>query len=196
MSGSLSLSGRNLTLARLRRALGDDQRLVLATAARARIRASRRTVDRLRHDPTPHYGINTGFGILAHHPRARRRHRETPGKPDPQPRRRRRRTRSPAEIVQLMLLLKINALAVGLSACVTERVVDYLMRFTTPTLSPVVYAKGSLGASGDLAPLAHMVLPLLGLGEMDLPRRKTPPPPGAPALGLKPLGSSPRRASA
>lgn len=165
MPGSLSLSGRNLTLARLRAALAGDQRLTLTAAARARIRASRRTVDRLRHDPTPHYGINTGFGILAHQrvPAADIEKLQenlilshAVGVGD----------EVPAEIVRLMLLLKINGLAVGLSG-VTERVVDYLIRFYNADALPVVYTKGSLGASGDLAPLAHMVLPLLGLGEMD-----------------------------
>ena len=164
MSRILPLSGRKLTLARLRTAIAQEQRLVLTAGARSRLRASRQLVDRLRHDPAPHYGINTGFGILAHQrvPTADLEQLQenlilshAVGVGDEV---------SP-EIVRLMLLLKINGLAVGLSG-VTERVVNYLLRFYNEDALPVVYTKGSLGASGDLAPLAHLVLPLLGLGEM------------------------------
>ena len=91
-----------------------------------------------------------------------------------------------AEIVRLMLLLKVNGLAVGRSG-VTERVVDYLIRFYNADALPVVYSKGSLGASGDLAPLAHMVLPLLGLGEMDYQGKRLTAAKVLKLLGLKPL---------
>ncbi len=165
MPGTLPLSGRNLTLARLRTAIIRDERLALAPAARARIRASRRTVDALHDDPAPHYGINTGFGILAH--------QRVPASDIEQLQENLILSHAvgvgdevPAEIVRLMLLLKVNGLAVGLSG-VRPVIVDRLIRFYNEDALPVVYTKGSLGASGDLAPLAHLVLPLLGLGEMD-----------------------------
>ncbi|MBI2814699.1 MAG: histidine ammonia-lyase [Opitutae bacterium] len=185
MPGTLPLSGRNLTLARLRAALSADQRITLTADARARIRASRKLVDQLRHDPTPHYGINTGFGILAHQrvPPADIEklqenlilsHAVGVG------------AEVPAEIVRLMLLLKVNGLAVGLSG-VTPRVVDHLLRFYNADALPIVYTKGSLGASGDLAPLAHMVLPLLGLGDMHFKGHRRKATAVLRKLGLKPL---------
>lgn len=164
MPGTLPLSGQNLTLTRIRRAIARDEKLALTADARRRMRASRQIVDALHDDPAPHYGINTGFGILAHQrvPTADIEKLQenlilshAVGVGD----------EVPAEIVRLMLLLKINGLAVGMSG-VTQRVVDYLIRFYNEDALPVVYTKGSLGASGDLAPLAHLVLPLLGLGEM------------------------------
>jgi len=185
MPGILILSGRKLTLARLRTALARDERLALAPGARTRIRASRRIVDRLHHDPAPHYGINTGFGILAHQrvPAADIEKLQenlilshAVGVGD----------EVPAEIVRLMLLLKVNGLAVGMSG-VREKVVDYLIRFYNADALPVVYTKGSLGASGDLAPLAHMVLPLLGLGEMDFQGRRVAATAVLKTLGLQPL---------
>src|SRR3954466_2589146 len=185
MPGILPLSGRKLTLARLRTALARDERLVLTPAARARIRASRRLVDRLRNDPTPHYGINTGFGVLAYQrvpPADIEKLQENlilshaVGVGD----------EVPAEIVRLMLLLKVNGLAVGLSG-VTEQVINYLIRFYNADALPVVYTKGSLGASGDLAPLAHLVLPLLGLGEMDYQGKRLPAAAVLRELRLKPL---------
>ena len=185
MSGTLSLTGRNLTLAGLRVAAARGQRLALAPAALRRIRASRAIVDGLHDDPTPRYGINTGFGALAHQriPAADLEKLQenlilshAVGVGD----------EVPAGIVRLMLLLKVNGLAFGLSG-VTPRVVDYLLRFYNAGALPVVYTKGSLGASGDLAPLAHMVLPLLGLGQMTFRGRHRPAKAVLRQLGLKPL---------
>lgn len=184
MPGKLLLSGQNLTLARLRAARDQRPALALAPAARRRIRASRAIVDRLRDDPTPHYGINTGFGILAH--------QRVPSADLEQLQHNLILSHAvgvgaevPADIVRLMLLLKVNGLAAGLSG-VTEAVVDRLIRFYNEDALPVVYTKGSLGASGDLAPLAHLVLPVLGLGEMDF-RGRLPAKTVLKQLGLVPL---------
>jgi len=68
-------------------------------------------------------------------------------------------------IVRLMLLLKIHALSLGKSG-VQVQTVQRLVDFFNYNITPVVYEQGSLGASGDLAPLAHLVLPLLGMGEV------------------------------
>ncbi len=185
MPGTLSLSGRDLTLARLRTALARRENIALAPAARRRVRASRAIVNRLHDSPEPLYGINTGFGVLAHQrvPSAdieRLQHNlilsHAVGVGD----------KVPADIVRLMLLLKVNGLAVGLSG-VTEPVVDHLIRFYNADALPVIYTKGSLGASGDLAPLAHMVLPLLGLGEMTYKGRRQSTRVVLQALKLKPL---------
>jgi len=70
----------------------------------------------------------------------------------------------PKQIAKLMLLLKINSLCLGFSG-VRVSLVKHLIKFYNKDLIPVIYEQGSLGASGDLAPLAHMSLPLLGKGE-------------------------------
>lgn len=69
------------------------------------------------------------------------------------------------DIVRLMLLLKIHALSLGKSGVQVETV-QRLIDFFNERITPVIYEQGSLGASGDLAPLAHLVLPLLGMGEV------------------------------
>ncbi|MFI5337815.1 MAG: aromatic amino acid lyase, partial [Opitutales bacterium] len=185
MLGVLPLTGQGLTLDRLRLAIARRQKLSLPPAARRRIRASRAIVDRLHDDPEPHYGINTGFGILAH--------QRVPSADLEKLQRNLILSHAvgvgdevPPEIIRLMLLLKVNALALGLSG-VTEQVVDTLIRFYNEDALPVVYTKGSLGASGDLAPLAHMVLPLLGLGEMTFRGRRRTARTVLKALGLAPL---------
>ncbi|MDX5418859.1 MAG: aromatic amino acid ammonia-lyase, partial [Hymenobacteraceae bacterium] len=71
----------------------------------------------------------------------------------------------PQEVVKLMLLLKIQSLAYGHSG-VQLKTVKRLIDFYNRDIYPVVYQQGSLGASGDLAPLAHLCLPLIGLGEV------------------------------
>jgi histidine ammonia-lyase len=179
------LSGEGLKLAVIRDLLRQRARLDLTPAAWGKVGASRAIVDRLLAGDQSYYGINTGFGALAHT-------RIAPGdieklqenlilshavgvgrEIDP-------------VIVQLMLLLKANALALGLSG-VRPVLVEYLLRFHNAGISPVVYAKGSLGASGDLAPLAHLTLPLLGLGEAWMDGVKRPAPAALAALGLAPL---------
>ena len=72
----------------------------------------------------------------------------------------------PQEIVKLMLLLKIQSLSFGHSG-VQRDTVTRLVDFYNNDVVPVVYQQGSLGASGDLAPLAHLSLPLIGMGEVD-----------------------------
>lgn len=79
----------------------------------------------------------------------------------------------PQEIVQLMLLLKIQSLSYGKSG-VQLQTVERLKDFYNKGVYPVVYQQGSLGASGDLAPLAHLVLPLLDLGEVYYKGKKYP----------------------
>ncbi len=71
----------------------------------------------------------------------------------------------PQEVVRLMLLLKIQGLCLGYSGISLE-VVNRLLLFYNQNVTPVIYSKGSLGASGDLAPLAHLSLPLMGKGEV------------------------------
>ena len=76
----------------------------------------------------------------------------------------------PREIVRAMLLLRANTLALGHSGC-RPLLVDRLLDFLRLGIHPVVPEQGSLGASGDLAPLAHLALPLIGRGEVGVPGR-------------------------
>ena len=142
-------------------------RLTLAEGACRRIERSRERLEALAAGDEPVYGVNTGFGHLC----TRRidtdqlaRLQENlllshavgvgPAVPD--------------EIVRLMMLLKIVALAQGYSGVRLETV-KLLAGLLDADLLPVVPTRGSLGASGDLAPLAHMVLPLIGRGTVRRP---------------------------
>jgi histidine ammonia-lyase len=135
----------------------------LSDAARERMRAGREVVEAAAADPARTYGVNTGFGRLVTKTippeladelqvRLLRSHACGVGEPYPD------------EIVRAALLLRANALATGCSGArveVAELVVECLNR----GLLPKVPSRGSVGASGDLAPLAHLALPLIGEGE-------------------------------
>ncbi|HPE86580.1 MAG TPA: histidine ammonia-lyase [Bacteroidales bacterium] len=120
---------------------------------------------------TPIYGINTGFGSLYDH-------RISPEQLNTL---QENLVKShacgcgeevPVAVIRMMLLLKIQSLSYGHSGVqlsTVERLIDFFNR----DIIPVVYQMGSLGASGDLAPLAHLSLPLLGLGEVYFEGRKT-----------------------
>ncbi|MBS0658192.1 MAG: histidine ammonia-lyase [Verrucomicrobia bacterium] len=160
---ALSLSGSGLTLGALRAWIASDAPLELDPAARQRVAASRAVVEKLQRGKRAIYGINTGFGILA----------DTRIAPSQIEQLQENLILShavgvgheaPEEIVRLMLALKINGLALGFSG-VTLELVDRLLTFANRRMHPLVYDKGSLGASGDLAPLAHLTLPLLGRGQ-------------------------------
>ena len=129
----------------------------------ARVHASRRVVERALRDGEAYYGINTGFGALAQ--QAHRQPRRSSscsttcclshavGLGEPVPR----------AIAKLMLELKVHSLSLGHSG-ISPHVFARLLDFAERGLVPAVPSKGSLGASGDLAPLAHMALPLIGKG--------------------------------
>ena len=124
---------------------------------------SRKVVDNALKDGSAYYGINTGFGALAGE-------RVNDGDLK-QLQRNLILSHSvgvgnmiPKDISRLMLQLKIHALAIGYSG-ISEETFDRLMLFIENDWIPAIPEKGSVGASGDLAPLAHMSLPLLGFGE-------------------------------
>ena len=124
---------------------------------------SRKVVENALKDGNAYYGINTGFGALAG-----KRVNESDLK---QLQRNLILSHSvgvgnliPKEISRLMLQLKLHALAIGYSG-ISEETFDRLMLFIENDWIPAIPEKGSVGASGDLAPLAHMSLPLLGFGE-------------------------------
>lgn len=141
------------------------QPLYLADAAKTRIAECRTFVDKLVEQGEPVYGLNTGFGRLSSVRIAQQdlkllqrnlllSHAIGVGEP------------FPTEVVRGMLLLRVQSLAMGYSG-VRQVVVDYLLEFLKRGITPVVPAQGSVGASGDLAPLSHMCLPLIGEGEVE-----------------------------
>lgn len=155
----------HLSLNNIREIIAGQQKIKLSAAAAQRITACREYLDKkMSAKDAVFYGINTGFGSLCN---TQISHNELEqlqqnlllshacGTGDLVPR----------EIVKLMLLLKIQSLSYGHSG-VQLLTVERLVEFYNKDILPVVYEQGSLGASGDLAPLAHLCLPLLGLGEV------------------------------
>ena len=154
-----------LTLAQLRRLCGAERlQVALDPSCRAKVRASAAVVDKAAQGEMPVYGINTGFGKLATQRIARddlallqlkllRSHAVGVGEPLPE------------RVVRLVLLLKAASLARGHSG-VREEVIDTLVALHNGGITPVIPCQGSVGASGDLAPLAHLCLPLVGEGEV------------------------------
>ena len=157
--------GEPITLADVVRVARDAAPVTLAPAALDRVRASRAFVERLVADGRPAYGINTGFGRLAQvriaagDVRALQRHlvlSHAVGVGAP----------LPAEVVRGMLMLRAQSLAVGHSGIRAETL-QLLLDCLNAGVHPVVPAQGSVGASGDLAPLAHVALALIGEGEAE-----------------------------
>jgi histidine ammonia-lyase len=97
----------------------------------------------------------------------------------------------PREVVRAMLLLRANTLALGHSGC-RPLLVDRLCRFLELGLHPVVPEQGSVGASGDLAPLAHLALPLIGRGSVELHGAVVPAMVALREAGLEPLSLEPK----
>jgi histidine ammonia-lyase len=154
-----------ITLAQLARLCGSERAEVeLDAACRPGVRASAAVVRKATEGDAPVYGVNTGFGKLA---TTRIAHEDLAilqlkllrshavGVGDPLPER----------VVRLILLLKTASLARGFSG-VREEVIDTLLALHNQGVTPVVPCQGSVGASGDLAPLAHLSLPLVGEGEV------------------------------
>lgn len=159
------ISNARLTLEDVQSIQKSKSKLVLSADAKSRIEACRSYLDKkLENNEERIYGINTGFGALhstaiSNEDLATLQHNlvvsHACGMGD----------EVPADIVRLMLLLKVQGLSYGHSG-VSLETVERLIELYNHNVLPVVYEQGSLGASGDLAPLAHLSLPLLGLGEV------------------------------
>ena len=159
--------------------------LAIADASRVAVRASAAVVQRAAAGDAPVYGVNTGFGKLAStridagqldalQRNLIRSHSVGVGEPLAPP------------VVRLMLALKAASLARGHSG-VREVVIDTLLAVHNAGLVPYVPAQGSVGASGDLAPLAHMTLALMGEGEMLVDGARMPAGPLLESAGIAPL---------
>jgi histidine ammonia-lyase len=165
------ISPKNLNPDNIRLVLDYEDKLVLSDESVKLIKICREYLDRkLENTNDPIYGITTGFGSLQN---------KTISK-DQLNKLQENLVMSHAcgtgsevrwEIVRLMLLLKIYALSLGKSGVQVETV-QRLIDFYNEGIDPVIYEQGSLGASGDLSPLAHLVLPLLGLGEVSYKGKK------------------------
>ena len=136
----------------------------LSVSARERIQASRAHVDNLAENDQPVYGINTGFGPLCTtrissdelkelQYRIMISHSVGVGQT------------IPSEISKLMMILKVHSLSLGFSG-ISLAVVERIIWMIEHDIIPLVPSKGSVGASGDLAPLAHLFLPLIGHGHV------------------------------
>lgn len=179
------VSGSGLAPEDVARVAGGGEEAALAYGARAAMERSREVIERLAAGDAPVYAVNTGVGLLA----------DTRVSPEEQARLQLNVVRShacgvgdplPRDVVRAMMLIRANTLALGLSGIrpiVAEKLIELLNRGVTP----VVPSRGSVGASGDLAPLAHAALVLIGEGEAEFGGRRVP---GAEALrnaGMSPL---------
>ena len=186
----MRLEPGGLALAQLRAFCVDPQPLALDAATRERLAEGARAVERIVAAGAPVYGINTGFGKLA-------------------------REHIPADqlellqrnlvlshsvgvgpllddtTVRLVMLLKVASLARGYSG-IRPQVVDALLRLLEADVLPCIPSKGSVGASGDLAPLAHMSAVLLGWGEVRHAGRVLPARAGLQRAGLEPVVLGPK----
>ncbi|MBK6752713.1 MAG: histidine ammonia-lyase [Flavobacteriales bacterium] len=180
-----------LTLTELDAILRDRQPIALSKEAQAAIKKSHTYLrDRLKKSDAPIYGVNTGFGALHNTSIAKGDLAQLQknlvmshacGSGDP----------VPAEIVRAMLVLKVQNMAFGHSA-VAPATVQRLVDMYNADVLPVVYERGSLGASGDLAPLAHLSLPLIGLGEVVLKGKRMKAAAALKQLGWKPIDLGPK----
>lgn len=160
------ISAEHLSIERIGEIVYGGYKIELSDDAHKRIVECREYLDRkIAESTTPIYGVTTGFGSLCNvsigsdylaqlQINLMMSHACGTG------------NRVPNDIVKIMLLLKIQSLSYGFSGCQLVTV-NRLIDFFNNEIYPVVYMQGSLGASGDLVPLAHLSLPLVGLGEVE-----------------------------
>ena len=160
------ISAEHLTIERIGEIIRNGEKLDLSEDAKQRIRRCRAYLDKkIASNGAPVYGVTTGFGSLCNVSIGKdqlsqlqinliKSHACGTGE------------RVPNHVVRIMLLLKIQSLSYGYSGCKLDTV-QRLIQFFNNDVYPVVYRQGSLGASGDLVPLAHLCLPLIGLGEVE-----------------------------
>ncbi len=160
------ISAEHLTIERIGEVVYNGYKLELSDDARNRIIRCREYLDeKIAKTTRPVYGVTTGFGSLC----------DVSVNPDQLAQLQINLMMShacgvgdrvPNDIVKMMILLKVQSLSYGYSGCKLDTV-QRLVDFFNNDIYPVVYMQGSLGASGDLVPLAHMSLPLVGLGEVE-----------------------------
>jgi len=186
----LQINDQALTLKNLRAAWQAPVRLSISDIARSRIEASRAKILEVLASGGQVYGVNTGFGLLANvrvsddeldhlQENLIRSHAVGVG------------NALPDEIVRLVMLLKVRALAQGYSG-VRPVLVETLCGLINHEIYPVIPSKGSVGASGDLAPLAHMAGALIGIGEVRVSGKLMRAADALQNAGLKPVRLAPK----
>ena len=160
------ISAEHLSIEKIGEIVYGDYKIELSDDAQRRISECRKYLDKKIEESTvPIYGVTTGFGSLCNvsigsdylaQLQINLMMSHACGTGD----------RVPNDIVKIMLLLKIQSLSYGFSGCQLATV-NRLIDFFNNDVYPIVYMQGSLGASGDLVPLAHLSLPLVGLGEVE-----------------------------
>src|SRR5215203_7460202 len=166
----LQLNGQQLTLQQIVDIAHGRQQVVLGEEARARVERARRVVQNIVDEGRTVYGVNTGFGKLSDVSIDRadliqlqlnlvRSHSCGLGEPLSEPE------------ARAMLLLRANVLASGFSGA-RPVMIDTLIAMLEKRVTPVIPEKGSVGASGDLAPLAHLALAAIGEGEVFYDRER------------------------
>jgi histidine ammonia-lyase len=182
---AIVLTGADLTIAGVEAVARHGATATLDRDARARMQEARDLIESLVAEGAVVYGVTTGFGALA----------STVIAPADAGRLQENLLMShaagvggafPREVVRAMLLLRANTLALGHSGC-RPLLVDRLLDFLRLGIHPVVPEQGSVGASGDLAPLAHLALPLIGRGQVEFGGAVVPAMLALREAGLEPL---------
>jgi histidine ammonia-lyase len=184
---AIGLTGDALTIADVWEIAVHGAETELSASVAERMLAARALVDEVAHSDSHHtYGVNTGFGrfvsseipeALASELQLRLLRSHACGVGEPYPR----------EIVRAALLLRANTLAKGYSGARVETA-ELLVEFLNRGVLPRVPSRGSVGASGDLAPLAHLALPLVGEGEAEVGGELLPGGEALERAGLEPIG--------
>ena len=171
MAKAFKIGSQPLSISSIVEVLETNTPIALSKSAQKKVKDCRKYLDnKIASSSEPIYGINTGFGSLCNHKISDGElaqlqknlvlsHACGTGEEVPQ------------EIVKIILLLKVQSLAFGHSG-VQLRTVERLIDMFNKDVLPVVYQQGSLGASGDLSPLAHLSLPLIGESEVYLDGKK------------------------
>ena len=167
MSSTYRIGEKTLSLSDISKIISEDIKIELSDKASKKVVDCRDYLNKKMADsPSPIYGINTGFGSLCNHKISSEDLEQLQnnlvishacGMGDT----------VPNDVVKIMILLKIQSLSYGHSA-VQLVTINRLIEMFNRNILPVIYQQGSLGASGDLAPLAHMSLALLGMGEVNI----------------------------
>ncbi|WP_304421940.1 aromatic amino acid lyase, partial [uncultured Clostridium sp.] len=161
---TLILKGKDLTIQDIKTFLEEDRQISISEEALINVRKSRETVERIINNKETVYGITTGFGLFSDvlieqekyndlQINLIRSHSCGVGKAFPD------------NVSLVMMILRLNTMLKGHSG-VTEDLVNLLVEFINRRIIPVIPEQGSLGASGDLAPLSHLALALIGEGDV------------------------------
>jgi histidine ammonia-lyase len=182
---ALIINGENLTINDIVHVARNHAKVTLSPKAKEKIRQSRQVLEQLIREKKTIYGVTTGFGAFGNVPiqpkdirelqlNLIRSHSAGVGEP------------ATTEVVRAMMLLRANTLAKGYSGIRLETL-ETLIAMLNKGVHPIVPEQGSVGASGDLAPLSHMTLALMGEGEAEYKGEKMPSKQALAKAGIKPV---------